>query len=58
MIVATGIVTKDQKMSSNNTRKAFNRLWWSSLGLSAGSNCWAVSKPTFRRPSLSSSSGY
>jgi hypothetical protein len=26
MIVATGIVTKDQKMSSNNTRKAFNRL--------------------------------
>jgi hypothetical protein len=35
-----------------------NIIWWSSLGLSAGSNGWAVSKPTFRRPSLSSSSGY
>jgi hypothetical protein len=33
-------------------------VWWSSLGLSARSNGWAVSKPTFRRPSLSSSSGY
>jgi hypothetical protein len=32
-------------------------VWWSSLGPSAGSNVWVVRKPTFRRPSLSSSSG-
>jgi hypothetical protein len=35
-----------------------SNIWWSSLGLSAGSNGWAVKKPTFWRPYLSSSSGY
>jgi hypothetical protein len=30
---------------------------WCFLGLSVGSNGWAVRKPTFQRPSLSSSSG-
>jgi hypothetical protein len=35
----------------------YQSFWWSSLGPSVGSNGWAVKKPTFRRPSLTSTVG-